>query len=68
MDPEDEQALKNLSKSGKHKVKAKRDTERLDRLAEAGYVMLLSRGRVAVYALTVRGRAFLDALHAGKTA
>jgi hypothetical protein len=67
MDPDDERMLAALSISGRLKVEAASDKQRLDRLADAGYVMLLSGGQVAVYALTVRGRAFLNALPKGKT-
>jgi Mn-dependent DtxR family transcriptional regulator len=66
MDPEDDRMLKSLSIIGRLRVEAESDKQRLNRLADAGYVILLSGGQVAVYALTVRGRARLNALHAGK--
>jgi len=67
MDPADERMLKSLSVLGRLKVETASDKQRLDRLAGAGYAMRLSGGRVAVYALTVRGRAFLTAAQKGKT-
>ena len=65
MEPEDERMLKSLSIIGSLTVEAESDKQRLNRLADAGYVILLSDGEEAVYELTVRGRALLNALHAG---
>jgi hypothetical protein len=66
MEPEDERMLKSLSIIGSLTVEAESDKQPAPQPpGGCGYVILLSGGEEAVYALTVRGRALLNALHAG---